>query len=237
MSYERFTLTWVLTSLVACYKLLGHIFSFQFFSEFPPHLQEYIEFGLQGLEPPTKPEGPVLPASLAAMLAPPSANVPQVYKGASTVGSAISSTKSSTTPASTISTRPSIANSTNIDTLLVATEKEEKTIAPPDTLQDKIAFIFNNLSQLNLKVKCDELREHISDEYYPWLSQYLVMKRASIEFNFHNLYSNCVDALNINELYKMVVKETFRYVSELTIITVFDSLNYILPQKDIFSFS
>ncbi|XP_019755712.2 CCR4-NOT transcription complex subunit 1 isoform X2 [Dendroctonus ponderosae] len=196
------------------HKYCEHVRTVQHFSEFPPHLQEYIEFGLQGLEPPTKPEGPVLPASLAAMLAPPSANV-QVYKGASTVGSAISSTKSSTTPGSTISTRPSIANATNIDTLLVATEKEEKIIAPPDTLQDKIAFIFNNLSQLNLKVKCDELREHISDEYYPWLSQYLVMKRASIESNFHSLYSNCVDTLNIIELYKMVVKETFRNIRVL----------------------
>lgn len=164
------------------------------------------------MEPPSKPEGPVLPASLAAMLAPPNASVSQVYKSNSTIGSNISS-KTSTTPASTLGSRPSIANATNIDTLLVATEKEEKTIAPPETLQDKIAFIFNNLSQLNLKTKCDELREHISDDYYPWLSQYLVMKRASIEVNFHNLYNNCLDTLNIMELYKMVVKETFRYVN------------------------
>jgi len=42
---------------------------------------------------------------------------------------------------------------TNIDTLLVATEKEEKIIAPPEGMQDKIAFIFNNLSQLNLQTK------------------------------------------------------------------------------------
>lgn len=42
---------------------------------------------------------------------------------------------------------------TNIDTLLVATEKEEKIIAPPEGMQDKIAFIFNNLSQLNLQPK------------------------------------------------------------------------------------
>jgi CCR4-NOT transcription complex subunit 1 len=49
--------------------------------------------------------------------------------------------------------QPSIANATNIDTLLVATEKEEKMTAPPDTVQDKVAFIFNNLSQLNLQTK------------------------------------------------------------------------------------
>jgi CCR4-NOT transcription complex subunit 1 len=49
--------------------------------------------------------------------------------------------------------QPSIANATNIDTLLVATEKEDKMTAPPETLQDKIGFVFNNLSQLNLQTK------------------------------------------------------------------------------------
>jgi hypothetical protein len=49
--------------------------------------------------------------------------------------------------------QPSIANATNIDTLLVATEKEDKMTPPPEALQDKIGFVFNNLSQLNLQTK------------------------------------------------------------------------------------
>lgn len=49
--------------------------------------------------------------------------------------------------------QPSIANATNIDTLLVATEKDEKMVVPPESLQDKIAFTFNNLSQMNLTIK------------------------------------------------------------------------------------
>lgn len=49
--------------------------------------------------------------------------------------------------------QPSIANATNIDTLLVATEKDEKMVIPPESLQDKIAFTFNNLSQMNLNIK------------------------------------------------------------------------------------
>ncbi|KAL1517994.1 hypothetical protein ABEB36_001684 [Hypothenemus hampei] len=196
------------------HRYCEHIRAIPHFSEFPQHLQEYIEYGLQGIEPPTKPDGPVLPASLAAMLAPPNATVSQTYKVSCTIGST-SSSKTSSTPASTMGSRPSIANATNIDTLLVATEKEEKAIAPPEAMQDKIAFIFNNLSQLNLKTKCDELREIISEDYHIWLSQYLVMKRASIEANFHSLYSNCLDALNINELYKLVVNETYRNIRVL----------------------
>lgn len=42
---------------------------------------------------------------------------------------------------------------TNIETLLVATEKEEKITPPPEQIQDKVAFIFNNLAQVNLPQK------------------------------------------------------------------------------------
>ncbi|CAG9826421.1 unnamed protein product [Diabrotica balteata] len=199
------------TCLKQYHKYCEHVRAIPHFSDFPQHLQEYVEFGLQGLEPPHKPDGPILPPSLAAMLAPPSAVT--VYKTTTTASTV--QTKVNTTPAGTMSSRPSIANATNIDTLLVATEKEEKATAPPEPLQDKTAFIFNNLSQLNLKQKCDELKELVSDEYYPWLAQYLVMKRASIEFNFHGLYSNFLDTLGINEILKLVTRETFRNIRVL----------------------
>lgn len=196
------------------HKYCEHVRAIPHFSDFPQHLQEYVEYGLQSLEPPHKPEGPVLPASLAAMLAPPNTPSSTGYK-TNTTSSSVAPAKVSTTPANTLGSRPSIANATNIDTLLVATEKEEKATAPPEPLQDKTAFIFNNLSQLNLKQKCDELRELVSEEYYPWLAQYLVMKRASIEFNFHVLYSNFLDTLGVNEVVKMVTRETFRNIRVL----------------------
>lgn len=196
------------------HKYCEHVRAIPHFNEFPQHLQEYVEFGLQSMEPPHKPEGSVLPASLAAMLAQNNTPVSSVYKSSNTAN-IITPAKVNTTPASTMGSRPSIANATNIDTLLVATEKEEKAVAPPEPLQDKTAFIFNNLSQLNLKAKCDELKELVSDEYYPWLAQYLVMKRASIEFNFHGLYSNFLDTLGSNEVLRLVTAETFRNIKVL----------------------
>lgn len=48
--------------------------------------------------------------------------------------------------------QPSI-NTTNIDTLLVATDQTERIVEPPDNVQEKIAFIFNNLSQSNMTQK------------------------------------------------------------------------------------
>ena len=113
-----------------------------------------------------------------------------------------------------MSGRPSIANATSIDTLLVASEKGgDKMVLPPEAIQDKVSFIFNNLSQINLSQKCDELREMMSEEHWPWVAQYLVMKRASIEPNFHTLYSNFLDTLKMSELNRQVVFETFRNIN------------------------
>ncbi|XP_044732731.1 CCR4-NOT transcription complex subunit 1 isoform X2 [Chrysoperla carnea] len=201
------------------HKYCEHVRAIQHFNEFPPHLIEYVEYGLQSMEPPNKPQGPVLPTSLANILAPTTTQTPPVYKSSLSTSTNVTTTTNnpvkSVAPGANLSSRPSIANATNIDTLLVATEKEEKVTVPPESLQDKTAFIFNNLSQLNLQSKCDELRELVTEEFWPWISQYLVMKRASIELNFHALYSNFLDVLKMPEVNKMVTKETFRNIKVL----------------------
>ena len=122
-----------------------------------------------------------------------------------------------------IGSRPSIANTTNIDTLLNARHKsgpqgiEVPPKAPSDKVQDKVAFIFNNLSLMNMTQKGEELKENLGatspnsalEEYSGWLAQYLVMKRASIEPNFHTLYSSFLEVLRNEPLYKEVLKETY----------------------------
>lgn len=190
-----------------------HVRTIPHFTEFPPHLVEYIEYGLQGQEPPSRPQGP---KTLAAMLAP--VTTPYKTMTTTTITTSTTQAKPSTTPTTSLTARPSmpsVANATNIDTLLVATDKEEKITTPPEALQDKTAFIFNNLSQLNLQQKCDEIREIVTEEYWPWMAQYLVMKRASIELNFHALYSNFLDCIKLPEVNKMVTRETFRNIKVL----------------------
>ncbi|GBP76975.1 CCR4-NOT transcription complex subunit 1 [Eumeta japonica] len=200
------------------HKYCEHVRAIPHFTEFPPHLIEYVEYGLQSQEPPTKPQGAVLPSSLAAILN--QNNVVTVSAPYRTVvcappSIAVMPKVTTTTASGTLNTRPSIANATNIDTLLTATDREGKITAPPESIQDKTAFIFNNLSQLNLQTKCEELKEIITDEYHPWLAQYLVMKRASIEFNFHALYANFLDVLKIRDLNNLVIKETYRNIKVL----------------------
>lgn len=186
-----------------------HLAGIQHFREFPAHLIEYIDSGSRGQEPPARPNGPsVLPQPANNTISTASSRIV-------TPTAVATSTTSKATTTAAISGRPSIANATNIDTLLVASEKDEKMVLPPEAVQDKISFIFNNLSQINLSQKCDELREIITEEHWPWVAQYLVMKRASIEPNFHTLYSNFLDTLKVSEINRIVIYETFRNIKVL----------------------
>jgi len=80
----------------------------------------------------------------------------------------------------------------------------------------------------------------------PWVSQYLVMKRVSIEPNFHGLYSNFLDTLKNPEFVKMVLNETYRNIKvnsegqgvdfrafKLSEADIFCSFSYFLPTTKI----
>ena len=62
----------------------------------------------------------------------------------------------------------------------------------------------------------DEFRGLVEEQYYEWVAQYLVMKRASIEPNFHNLYMSFLNSLNSNTLRRSVQAETFRNIKVST---------------------
>ncbi|CAN2389296.1 CCR4-NOT transcription complex subunit [Pristimantis euphronides] len=206
-----------------------HLASISHFIQFPHHLQEYIEYGQQSRDPPVKMQGSITtPGSIALSQAQAQAQaqVPAKAPLPGPVSTNAVTTSTATTSAKTITiTRPTgvsfkkdvppSINTTNIDTLLVATDQTERTVEPPENVQEKIAFIFNNLSQSNMTQKVEELKETVKDEFMPWVSQYLVMKRVSIELNFHSLYSNFLDALKNLEFNKMVLAETYRNIKVL----------------------
>ncbi|XP_064466564.1 CCR4-NOT transcription complex subunit 1-like isoform X2 [Ornithodoros turicata] len=191
-----------------------HLASIAHFKDFPEHLKEYVDYGARSQEPPNRPQGPTLPHNLAALAQglnstaapriPPTVAPPVVPPASATV-----------TKPTPVAGKPSIANATNIDTLLGATEKDDKLVNPPEPIQDKVAFIINNLSQINLTQKTEEFKEVLKEDFWPWFAQYMVMKRASIEPNFHTLYANFLDTLKINELSKLVLRETFRNIKVL----------------------
>uniref|UniRef100_H2YFJ9 CCR4-NOT transcription complex subunit 1 n=1 Tax=Ciona savignyi TaxID=51511 RepID=H2YFJ9_CIOSA len=196
-----------------------HISGIAHFNDFPSHLVEYVEYGQRSEEPPVKAQCSVTtPGSIAfaaqqssvneAEPTPPATVTSQPAQPPTRINLPVSISKD-------MQVEPSIAKATNIDTLLGAQVPEEKIPEPPESLQDKVAFIFNNLSVSNMGPKADEMRDAIKEEHTPWLSQYLVMKRVSIEPNFHLLYSNFLDCLKIPILNNLVKEEVFRNITVL----------------------
>ncbi|KAL6645362.1 hypothetical protein ACP70R_016970 [Stipagrostis hirtigluma subsp. patula] len=98
----------------------------------------------------------------------------------------------------------------NIETLVAAAERRDTPIeTPPSEVQDKILFMINNISTSNMEAKAKEFNEVLQEHYYPWFAQYMVMKRASIEPNFHDLYLKFFDKVNSKSLNKEILKATY----------------------------
>ncbi|XP_076878152.1 CCR4-NOT transcription complex subunit 1 isoform X10 [Brachyhypopomus gauderio] len=201
-----------------------HLASISHFLQFPHHLQEYIEYGQQSRDPPVKMQGSITTPGSLALAQAQAQSQPTKAPQPGQASTLVTTTTTTTTVAKTTISRPTAGfkkdvppsiNTTNIDTLLVATDQTERIVEPPENVQEKIAFIFNNLSQSNMSQKVEELKETVKEEFMPWVSQYLVMKRVSIEPNFHSLYSNFLDTLKNPEFVKMVLNETYRNIKVL----------------------
>ncbi|KAK4519925.1 uncharacterized protein ATC70_010169 [Mucor velutinosus] len=86
---------------------------------------------------------------------------------------------------------------------------------PNEATQDKILFIINNVALNNLAVKSSDLKENLQQSAYQWFSNYLVVKRASIEPNYHDLYILLLKSVNSSLLYQHVLRETFANIKIL----------------------
>ena len=169
----------------------------------PRLLKEYVEYGARGLLPPGS---PATFAQISSVTPPISSN--QTMQ--------MLNTNPLLNPNANL--KPSIANTTNIDTLLVANDSDmanKPPVPPPELVQDKVGFIFNNLSLSNMQIKSDELRDVIKEDHWEWLAHYLVVKRVSIEPNFHTLYSQFIDTLKKELLNSFILAETFRSIKIL----------------------
>ncbi|KAF9585097.1 hypothetical protein BGW38_003916, partial [Lunasporangiospora selenospora] len=109
---------------------------------------------------------------------------------------------------------PPVFTSLNVDMLLIG--RDEIDYEPPSELiQDKILFIVNNVSQNNIDTKLAEMRELLRESAYRWFSHYIVVKRASIEPNYHILYLRFLDGLQSPLLYHHILHETYANIKIL----------------------
>ncbi|KAI9272225.1 CCR4-Not complex component, Not1-domain-containing protein [Helicostylum pulchrum] len=87
--------------------------------------------------------------------------------------------------------------------------------SPNEATQDKILFIINNVALNNLEIKSTDLKDYLKQPAYQWFSNYLVVKRASIEPNYHDLYLLLLRSFNSELLYQHVLRETFANIKIL----------------------
>merc|ERR1711959_131836 len=107
----------------------------------------------------------------------------------------------------------------NIDTLVKASSNNEDIVDPGQELSDKIHFLINNLSSQNMHDKMHDLETILysssPQDLIPWFSHYMVVRRASIEPNFHSLYLEVIAYLNDKNLYELTILKTIENVRVL----------------------
>lgn len=86
---------------------------------------------------------------------------------------------------------------------------------PDEAVKDKIFFVFNNVSQQNLDVKVAELKAILAPDHWSFVAQHLVINRASVEPNFHQLYLQFLDRLNLPKLTAMALDTTYAAIKAL----------------------
>ena len=77
-------------------------------------------------------------------------------------------------------------------------------------------IVFSSFSHF----QTEELKILVGEDHINWVAQYLVMKRASIEPNFHNLYISFMDTLGSTALKKTVLRETYRNIKVREIVEI-----------------
>jgi CCR4-NOT transcription complex subunit 1 len=74
-------------------------------------------------------------------------------------------------------------------------EDDMQHVSPPDAVLDRVQFLVNNLAPSNVEQKAQELRDMLDPKYFGWLGHFLVVKRITVQANFHGLYLSFLDQL------------------------------------------
>ncbi|PXF48971.1 CCR4-NOT transcription complex subunit 1 [Gracilariopsis chorda] len=90
-------------------------------------------------------------------------------------------------------------------------------IVPDEITQDKMKCVFNNLSQAMVDEKVIEMLVILKLEFFDLFAVYIVVKRASLEANFHNLYVDLLERMSEKtmSLLPLVCRTTYKRVNVL----------------------
>lgn len=99
----------------------------------------------------------------------------------------------------------------------ISSEEATQVIAPDEGTQDKVKFIFNNISQRMIDGKVEEMLAILTPENYRYFAVYIVVKRVPSEDNFHSLYVTMLEKMEpkVPLLFPMVYDTTYKRVKVL----------------------
>lgn len=84
---------------------------------------------------------------------------------------------------------------------------------PPETISDKLLFFVNNMTEDNLKVS--EVKDLLTENYFAWFSNYLVVDRAKAEPNNQGLYATLIEEIDEPILLEYVLNVSLKEVERL----------------------
>ncbi|KPA78215.1 hypothetical protein ABB37_06376 [Leptomonas pyrrhocoris] len=87
--------------------------------------------------------------------------------------------------------------------------------APPRVIQEQINFLIGNTDVRNLDNNATELSQLLRPEYYEYFADYLVVKRAALEPNYHSMYIDLITKLHSKDLYRALRDATIAAVRRL----------------------
>ncbi|ESL05212.1 transcriptional regulatory protein NOT1 [Trypanosoma rangeli SC58] len=87
--------------------------------------------------------------------------------------------------------------------------------APPRVIQEQINFLIGNTDKHNIEHNASELAKQLRPEYYEYFAEYLVIKRAALEPNYHNIYLELLDKLQSKPLEKAIRSATVASIKRL----------------------
>ncbi|KPI83318.1 hypothetical protein ABL78_7648 [Leptomonas seymouri] len=87
--------------------------------------------------------------------------------------------------------------------------------APPRVIQEQINFLIGNTDVRNLDNNATELSQLLRPEYYEYFADYLVVKRAALEPNYHSMYIDLITKLHSKDLDQALRKATIGAVHRL----------------------
>ncbi|CCW62996.1 unnamed protein product [Phytomonas sp. EM1] len=109
-----------------------------------------------------------------------------------------------------------------LHTLDIATLITNKNVtSPPRVIQEQMNFLIGNTDMHKLESNAKELSQLLRPEYYEYFADYLVVKRAALEPNYHSIYIELVAKLNSKVLDRALRVATVAAVKRLLVSDTF----------------